>query len=347
MAELQLGGNDFAGALRTFKRAATSFPAAMQSDDIPAKMTQAFAALFVGENAEKLSPLQAIALYDEFRELTPADARGDRVIEAVVERMVELDLLGRATSLLESQVRFRLTGVLRAAAGARLASLYLLDDKAEAALKAVEATAEANLPSVLASDRQVIAARALARLGRAKDALSRLEAADTPEAAAVRADAYWRLGDWSRAARSLETVLNAGEGAPNDGEAAAANTAAQARPDRVLHLAVALALAGDEAALKRLADAEGAAMGRSRWKDVFPLIVANTMPAADLRALAADAGPIDRFRAYLAAAHVLARIKGTAAAPSRYRRRSFRTRRSRCGSPRCGRRAAAGNSARR
>ncbi|MGZ8996005.1 MAG: tetratricopeptide repeat protein, partial [Rhodospirillales bacterium] len=141
LGELQLGEGDFASALRTFKRAATSFPAAMQTDDISAKMTQAFAALFLGDAAEKLTPLQAIALYDEFRELTPADASGDRVIEAVVERMVELDLLGRATSLLEGQVRFRLTGALRAAAGARLASLYLLDDKADAALKAVEATA--------------------------------------------------------------------------------------------------------------------------------------------------------------------------------------------------------------
>jgi hypothetical protein len=301
LGELHLARNDFASALRTFKRAATSFPAAMQTDDIPAKMTQAFAALFVGENAEKLSPLQAIALYDEFRELTPADARGDRVIEAVVKRMVELDLLGRATGLLESQVRFRLTGALRAAAGARLASLYLLDDKAEAALKAVEATAEAGLPAVLARDREVIAARALARLGRAKDALSRLEEVHTLEATAVRADASWRLGDWALAARSLEKVLAAGQrGTPGDGDGAATNVDARARADRVLHLAVALALAGDEAGLKRLGNAEGAAMAQSRWKDVFPLIVANTMPPADLHALAEDAGPVDRFRAYLA-----------------------------------------------
>lgn len=292
LAELRLAGNDFAGALRTFRRTATSFPAAMQTDDIPAKMTQAFAALFVGEGAETLSPLQAIALYDEFRELTPADARGDRVIEAVAERMVDLDLLGRATSLLESQVRFRLTGAPRAAAGARLASLYLLDDKAQAALKALEATAEPDLPGVLARDRQAIAARALARLGREKEALARLEGMDTADAAAVRADAYWRLADWPQAARSLQTVLAAGAGA------------APERADRVLHLAVALALAGDEAGLRRLADAEGASMAQSRWKDVFPLIAANTMPAA-------DAGPIDRFRAYLAGgAHAAANQRG-------------------------------------
>jgi hypothetical protein len=265
----------------------------MQTDDIPAKMTQAFAALFTGEAAARLPALQAVALYDEFRELTPADARGDRVIEAVVERMVELDLLGRATALLESQVRFRLTGAPRSAAAARLASLYLLDDKPEAALKAVEASAEANLPGELARDRQVIAARPLVRLGRAKEALQRLETLDDPEAAAVRADAQWRLGDWRGAARSLAYVL-AADGAAKDG------AGSEARCDRVLHLAVALALAGDETGLRRLADAEGAAMAQSRWKDVFPLIATHGVPGQDLQALAEDAGPVDRFRAYLA-----------------------------------------------
>jgi hypothetical protein len=295
LGELQLGQSDLAGALRTFKRAAASFPTAMQTDDIPAKMTQAFAALFTGEAAARLPALQAVALYDEFRELTPADARGDRVIEAVVERMVELDLLGRATALLESQVRFRLTGAPRAAAAARLASLYLLDDKAEAALKAVEASAEASLPGELVRDRQIIAARALVRLGRGKEALQRLETIDTPEAAAVRADAQWRLGDWTGAARSLASVL-AADGTAKDGAIPAA------RSDRVLHLAVALALAGDEAGLGRLAEAEGAAMAQSRWKDVFPLIAAHGVPDRDLQALAEDAGPVDRFRAYLAGA---------------------------------------------
>lgn len=296
LGEVQLGLGDFAAALRTFKRAASSFPAAMQADDIPAKMTQAFAALFLGETAAKLTPLQAVALYDEFRELTPADARGDRVLEAVTERMVELDLLGRATALLESQVRFRLTGAPRAAAAARLASLYLLDDKPAPALKALEATAEANLPEALVRDREVIAARALVRLGRAKEALARLKAIDTPDAAAVRADAHWRLGDWAGAAGSLAAVLAADDRAQGHADP-------DVRSERVLHLAVAMALAGDEAGLQRLAAAEAAAMGRSRWKDVFPLIAANTMPRADLQAIAEDAGPVDRFRAYLAGSH--------------------------------------------
>jgi tetratricopeptide (TPR) repeat protein len=300
LGDLHLARGDYPSALRTLRRAATNFPGAAQAAEIPAKMTRAFAALFVGKDADARAPLEAIALYDEFRELTPAGARGDAVVSAVARRMVALDLLGRAAALLDSQVRYRLVGVERARTGSRLASIYLLDSKPQAALDTLQMTAQDGLPSALVAERRMIEVRALARLGRMVEALERLGAAETEETAAIRADISWALEDWRQAARSLAQVLAArGPGGSAKGSAQAPEPR-EGDADTALHLAVALALAGDEDGLARLNKAQAERMAASRWRDVFPLIVDGTMPAADLQALSRDLRPVDRFRAYLA-----------------------------------------------
>ena len=69
------------------------------------------------------------ALYDEFRELTPPGAEGDRMIAALADRLMTIDLFVRAGDLLERQVKTRLSGADKVAAGTRLAAIRLLDDK--------------------------------------------------------------------------------------------------------------------------------------------------------------------------------------------------------------------------
>ncbi|MBL8660859.1 MAG: tetratricopeptide repeat protein [Rhodospirillales bacterium] len=305
----QLGGlyldrADYPSALRTLRRAATNFPDAARAADIPAKMSQAFAALFVGAHADRLRPIEAIALYDEFRELTPAGAEGDAVIAAVAERMIGLDLLGRAAALLDSQIRYRLAGVARGAVGARLATVYLLDNKPGAALKALGLTADEALPVPLKNERRIIEARALARLGREKEALARLEGTATAEVAAIRADIFWAMKDWRQAAASIARALATPAADRGTGPAASKpRRDDESRAETTFHLAVALALAGEEAELARLGKARSRQMAQSRWRDVFPLITAKTMASADPEALAQglalDLAPVDRFRQYL------------------------------------------------
>lgn len=298
LGDLYLAGGEFPKALRTLRRVATNYPDAPDAADITGKLTQAFEAVLVGEKAAALSPLSAVALYDEFRELTPPGARGDALIGAVADRMIELDLLGRAAALLETQVRYRLSGTERAQAGARLARLYLLDAKPAAALEALTLSGKTEMPKPLAIERRYVEARALARLGRPNDALEPVEALDTPEAATIRADIFWAMDDWGRAAKSLASILDHRGDATEAGGAVKAQARAETAND-ALHLAVAMALAGDEVGLRELKATYGVLMAQSRWRDVFPLIVANGMPTANLQALARDIGPIDSFREFL------------------------------------------------
>ena len=58
-------------------------------------------------------------------------------VAELADRLVEVDLLDRAAELLESQVRYRLAGPLKARVGARLAVIRLLDRAPDQAMKAL------------------------------------------------------------------------------------------------------------------------------------------------------------------------------------------------------------------
>src|SRR3546814_12874900 len=83
-------------------------------------MREIFAEIYKGPGNPEVPPLRALALYEEFMELTPAGPEGDRIIAGLADRLVEVDLLDRAAKLLDGQVRYRLEGVDQARIGARL-----------------------------------------------------------------------------------------------------------------------------------------------------------------------------------------------------------------------------------
>src|SRR3546814_13655683 len=90
-------------------------------------MSDEFAKLFLDGGAQSLPPLTALALYYDYRELTPPGPEGDEIISKLADRLVSVDLLNRAAELIEHQITYRLRGDARAKAGARLAVVYLLD----------------------------------------------------------------------------------------------------------------------------------------------------------------------------------------------------------------------------
>ncbi len=100
--------------LHTLRIAATAFP----NDDISRKaqddMRAAFAELFIGGRADKIPPVEALAIFYDFVDLTPIGADGDEMIRRMSERLVAQDLLGPAADLLSYQIDKRLDGVARA-----------------------------------------------------------------------------------------------------------------------------------------------------------------------------------------------------------------------------------------
>lgn len=196
--------------LITLRQAATHFPDHPKAKQAADDMTGEFRKLYLGSGADKLSPLTAVALYDEFRELTPSGPDGDRMIAALADRLVKVDLLDRAGDLLERQVKTRLSGADKVGAGTRLAAVRLLDDKPDGALQALGETENpATTTPELQAQRQRLRARAMFDTGDTLKALGLIENDGSLEGLWLKSDMYWKLREWPSAADALGQLIDA------------------------------------------------------------------------------------------------------------------------------------------
>ncbi|MBA4098249.1 MAG: hypothetical protein C0484_15980 [Rhodospirillum sp.] len=323
---LYLGENQARKGLVALRSAAANFPNRPEAKEIGDQMSEAFRELYLDGGADRLSPLTAVALYDEFRELTPAGAEGDRMMSLLADRLVNVDLLGRAGELLDTLVAKRLSGLDKAHAGARLAAIRMLDQKPELALKALkDSTVDEMMPPDLATERKRLEARATFDSGDTLGGIRMLEGDDGLEAKWLRADMQWRVREWPAAATALGDLIEGEEQAMADQRAALkdatdpvknpaaaigsaeaeqqlAEKQAQHFKDRVapllLNRAVALSLASDRRGLKAIANDYGERMEATDQAKAFAMLT-----AADnglVESVSAEMAAVDRIDAFVA-----------------------------------------------
>ncbi|HVO04526.1 MAG TPA: hypothetical protein VMT54_20175 [Candidatus Cybelea sp.] len=230
--------------LLTLRQAATRFPDHPMAKQATDDMAAEFRHLYLEGAADRLSPLAAIGLYDEFRELTPTGLDGERMIAALADRMVNVDDLPDAADLLDRQVRTRLSGLAKVAAGTRLAAIRLLDDKPDLALKALAASDDpAGVDSGLADERRRLQARALFDTGDTVKGLDLVHDDASLEGLWLKSDMLWRLHEWQSAADSLGQLIDAEQAKRATAVSAAAGPDIAKNPASVLDQALAQAQA--------------------------------------------------------------------------------------------------------
>jgi len=227
-------------------------------------MRAAFANLFLKGKADKMPPIQALALFYEFIDLTPIGPDGDEMIRRMADRLVAVDLLGPAATLLNYQVTHRLDGVAQAQVATRLAMIELMDHKAKDALAALRSTQVAGLPDDLAHQRMILQARALAALKQWDQALDMIGTDDQPDSRRLRADIYWESGNWAVAGEKAEALVTA------RADANAPLTADER--NLVLRTAIAYSLANDQTSLNRIKSEFGGAMQASPDTSAFAVL---------------------------------------------------------------------------
>jgi tetratricopeptide (TPR) repeat protein len=204
----------------------------------------AFRSLFLEGGADGLEPVQALGLFNDFQELTPIGADGDLMVRKLVRRLVDVDLLDQAATLLKYQADYRLDGIPKAQVATDLAVIYLMDRKPEQAMEAINGSRTTVLPAALNAERRLVEARAWAGVGRYDAALEIMERDTSKEGQELRAEVTWKQKDWAKAGPQFEKALGARWKDP---------TPLSADDEgKLLRAGVAYSLAGDDAALTRL-----------------------------------------------------------------------------------------------
>ncbi len=277
-------------ALRASQTASATLPAAA---GVQGDLGSAFRSLFLDGGADGLPPIQALALFFDFKDLTPVGADGDAMVRKLARRLVDVDLLDQAAELLKYQADNRLDGVARGEVDTDLALIQVMNRQPEAALDALNASRTTLLPADLQSRRRVIQSRALGALGRYDDALEILDADRSPDAQAARGEALWRKRDWPGAGKAMEVALG--------DRFKSAAPLADLEQAELLRAAIAYSLAGDESGLGRLRTRYGAQADGA--KDAALLKVALAGPQAGFGG--ADYGRVspdaDTFATWVAA----------------------------------------------
>jgi len=293
LGELQIKNKQYREGLNTLRQAAIFFPNSPSATEVTDLMHNTFESIYLGDEINNISAIKAVALYDEFRELTPAGEKGDELIRRLADRMVDVELFDRAEALLEHQVDFRLTGTEKARVGARLALVYLLDNKPEESIRVLDNSDVPGVSSELETQRRHLRARALLDTDRGAEAMASLEGDLSKDAELLRVEYYRDTRDYLSAAETFQRLVGEDQGnvIENFGDE---------RARYVLNWAVNLAMGGQERTLNMLKRRYGIVMAQSPYAEAFSLITSSpSQGLIDYRTLANKVDEVESFQGFL------------------------------------------------
>ena len=206
LARLYTADGRYRDSFYVMRSALAAHPNSDMTRRIQQEAARTFDALFLAGKGDALPAIEALALFYDFRELTPIGRRGDEMIRRLADRLVAVDLLDQAAELLQYQVDNRLQGAARAQVATRLAVIYLMNRKADRALATLRATRTADLSNEVRNQRLLLEARALSDMGRHDLALEVIGNLDGREVIRLRSDIYWAGRHWREAAEQIELL---------------------------------------------------------------------------------------------------------------------------------------------
>jgi tetratricopeptide (TPR) repeat protein len=206
LARLYTADGRYRDSFYVMRSALAAHPNSDMTRRIQQEAARTFDALFLAGKGDALPAIDALALFYDFRELTPIGRRGDEMIRRLADRLVAVDLLDQAAELLQYQVDNRLQGAARAQVATRLAVIYLMNRKADRALATLRATRTADLSNEVRNQRLLLEARALSDMGRHDLALEVIGNLDGREVIRLRSDIYWAGRHWREAAEQIELL---------------------------------------------------------------------------------------------------------------------------------------------
>ncbi|RMF05187.1 MAG: hypothetical protein D6773_05455, partial [Alphaproteobacteria bacterium] len=127
LAGLYVQQKRYRDAFRIAKVSVRAFPDDRLAVAIQDEMKLVFKDLYLKGKGEEMNPVESLALFYEFREMTPVGRQGDEMIRRLADRLVKFDLLDQASALLDHQVNKRLRGAARAQVATQLGMIHLMN----------------------------------------------------------------------------------------------------------------------------------------------------------------------------------------------------------------------------
>lgn len=328
LGQVYIDNGDFLKGLTVLRNASTLSPGSDLNKEVKDYMLRTFRDIFSNNRLRKISPLEAISLYEEFKDLAPQGEESDRYVERLAERLVDAELLGRAASLLEYQVNNRLQGDKKADIAIRLAAIRLLDGNPDGALRSLEIAqdvldrlsgvkpvadaqnqtgASTRTPNAEKSSehsrpdpekqRQVhlLKARALSMKKETDKAMGilgdmRLDA----DVNRLRADIAWSAGRWEEAALALNDLVTSED-------ISARRPLTDYQRDLILNRAIALNLSGNRVALANLRERYNGQMKDTTKGQMFEIVTRPRRPdmIGSRQAIDSMISEIDLFQGFI------------------------------------------------
>lgn len=266
LGELYSEKKDYVNAMRVWDGGVSSFPSTATAIEMSRRMGETFILMFNEGTADTLPTFDALSLYYQYRNYAPPGQTGREMLNRLADRLVSLDLLDQAATLLEHQMRTEAEKIQRSQMGVKVATINLLNHQPKKALKTLEDSVYGENPVLLRLLRNRLAAESLSELGQHDKALTILGQDDSPEAEMIRLDIFWQKKDWPKVVSTVESMLR------DRKDAAAPITLNESQ--FILQLALAYIFQNDTTQIQYLRDYFGPLMANNPNKPVFDFITA-------------------------------------------------------------------------
>lgn len=292
LANLYFDNKQYEIGLETLRQGVSYYPELARDKKMSLKMGEVFRSLFLDGMAEEMTPISAISLYYKFRELTPLGNEGDMMIRRLADRLVSVDLLDRASDLLDYQVKARTEGAARAQIAANLAKIHILNRKPDAALEIIRATREPRLPEDILANRRNVEARALIELGRYEEAEVLIEEDRSADAEILRADVFWGSKNWTQLVPTIRRLM--GDGWRRN------EALTELQRLNLIRLSISMTFTEDRAGLIEMRRRYGSQMRQGDFANAFELLTNDQeLSGRELGAIATQIASVEKLQSFM------------------------------------------------